>query len=232
MRASKFLVIGAGQFGAAIASKLADRGSEVYAFDNNEEKIETIKDDVALAVTLDSTDKKTLKAQQVDAVDAVVVAIGKNFEAVILTTVHLMELGAKRIIVRASGPQQIKILQALGVEEILTPEFEVATVVAEKLINPSVLSSLQLPDDHEIAEIKAPVDVIGRTIGDIDLPHKYELSLITIKREFEGEIVDGERQMEQHVMGVPTHDMKIESTDTLVVFGLMRNVTKFIEINT
>ena len=193
-------------------------------------KVEAIKDDVAMAVTLDTTDVRAIQSQNISEVDAAIVAIGENFEAVILTTVHLIELGIKRIIARASGPQQIKILEKLGVTEILTPEDEVAFVVAERLVNPSVVSFLQLPDNYEIAEIKAPKAILDRSIDDLDLRNKYQLTLVTIKREFETK-KKGEIIIEKHVLGVPSSETIIQPTDTLVVFGTIKDVARFIEIN-
>lgn len=118
-----------------IAKRLAEKGAQVFAFDPSEERIESIKEDVAFAVALDATDKKALQSQKINDMDAVVVAIGENFEATILTCVHLMDLGVSRIIARASGEHQKLILEKIGVPEILTPEDEVVFVVREKLIN-------------------------------------------------------------------------------------------------
>ena len=230
MKHNKFAVIGVGRYGSTIAKRLAEKGSQVFAFDDNEDKIESIKDDVAFAVTLDATDKKALISQSVSDMDAIVVAIGENFEATILTCVHLLDLNVKRIIARASGLQQKLILEKVGVHEIIIPEDEVAYVVREKLINPSILSFLQLPDDYEIAEIIAPKGVIGRTIDNIEFRNHYELTLVTIKREFEEE-KNGEKIKEQHVIGVPSSDSKILECDTLVVFGTEKNVQRFMDIN-
>ena len=156
MNYSKFAVIGVGRYGATIARRLAEKGTQVFAFDPDEEKIENIKDDVAFAVTIDATDLRALSMQNLEELDAAVVAIGENFEATVLTCVHLLDLGVKRVIARASGDHQRLILGKIGVTEILTPENEVANVIAEKLLNPNIVSFLQLPDDHEIAEIRAP----------------------------------------------------------------------------
>ncbi|RJS90794.1 NAD-binding protein, partial [Salinisphaera sp. Q1T1-3] len=73
---SKLAGIGVGQYGSTIALRLAEKGAQVFAFDNQEEKIENIKDDVAFAVTLDTTDAKALAAQNIQEMDAAVVAIG------------------------------------------------------------------------------------------------------------------------------------------------------------
>jgi trk system potassium uptake protein len=230
MNYSKFAVIGVGRYGATIARSLADKGAQVFAFDPDEEKIEGIKDDVAFAVTLDATDVRALGAQNLGEMDAAVVAIGENFEATVLTAVHLMDLGVKRIIARASGSQQRLILEKIGITEILTPEDEVAYVVREKLLNPNIVSFLQLPDDHEIAEIRAPKGVVGRTCDDVGFRNKYEMTLITIKRQYEL-TKNGEDCTEQHIVGVPKEDTVIQEKDTLVIFGTAKSVERFITIN-
>lgn len=230
MPSSKYAVIGLGQFGNAIASKLSERGAEVIAIDNSEQNIESIQDEVAYAICLDATDIKALKSQNIQDVDAVVVAIGEDFEALLLCTVYLQELEVKRIIARANGNQQRRILEKMGVEEILSPEDEVGKVVAETLLNPSVISVLKLPDDYEIAEIKAPKKVFNRTLKDIALRNKYHLNLVTIKREYELE-KEGEKTTDQHIIGVPTSETVIYDTDTIVVFGTAKDIERFIDIN-
>lgn len=230
MNYSKFAVIGIGRYGTTIARRLAEKGTQVFAFDPDEEKIETIKDEVAFAVTLDATDLRALKMQNLEELDAAVVAIGENFEATVLTCVHLLDLGVKRVIARASGDHQRLILEKIGVTEILTPEDEVANVVTEKLLNPNIVSFLQLPDDHEIAEIRAPKGVVGRTIDEIGFRNKYEMTLITIKREYEI-TKNGEETTEEHIIGVPKSETPIKESDTLVVFGAAKSVQRFIEIN-
>lgn len=230
MNYSKFAVIGVGRYGTRIAKRLAEKGTQVFAFDPDEEKIEAIKDEVAFAVTLDATDLRALKMQNLEELDAAVVAIGENFEATVLTCVHLIDLGVKRVIARASGDHQRLILEKIGVTEILTPENEVANVVTEKLLNPNIVSFLQLPDDHEIAEIRAPKGVIGRTIDEIGFRNKYEMTLVTIKREYEI-TKNGEDLTEEHIIGVPKGETPIKESDTLVVFGAAKSVQRFIEIN-
>ena len=230
MSHKKIAVIGVGKYGSEIAQNLASKGAEVVAFDLSHDKIENIKDEVALAVTMDSTDKKALIAQKINEMDAVIIAIGENFEATVLTALNLKDLKINRVIVRASGDNQIRILNSLGVDEILEPESEIASIVAEKLINPSITAFLQLPDNYEIAEIKAPKGIINRTLADVQLVEKYHLTLITLKRIFEEE-VNGSIKAQEHILGVLRPETVVYDTDTLVVFGTLDNVKKFIEIN-
>ncbi len=230
MRGTKFSVIGMGKYGKAIAHILSDRGAEVIAIDNREELVEEVEEFVALAVTMDATDGKALESQNIHECDAVVVAIGANFEALLLCCFQLKELGVKRIIARSNDENQKKILQKMGIEEILEPEKEIGVFVAEQLINPNIVSFLQLPDDYEVAEIKPPKDIAERSVEEVGLRNKYRLNLITIKRCFEEDKGDT-IEVVQHILGVPTSDTIIKDTDTLIVFGTSRDIKRFIEIN-
>lgn len=226
----KYAVIGLGQFGNAIAKKLSEKGAEVLAIDNDSKHIQNIKDDVAYAVEMNATDKKALIAQGVHDMDAAVVAIGEDFEALLLCAVYLLELKVKRVICRANGIQQRMILEKIGVQEVLSPEDEIGHIVAERLFNPSIISFLRLPDDYEIVELSAPKATINRSLNDIDLRNRYKLNLVTIKRQFD-EVRDGENVQEQHVLGVPSSKTIIQESDTLVIFGRTQDIERFCEIN-
>lgn len=230
MAQNRFAVIGLGQFGTAIARTLASRGAEVLAIDSNEDYVEDIKEDVAYAVCLDATDSKALRAQNIQDMDAVVVAIGEDFEALLLCVVFLIELNVKKIVARANGKHQRLILEKIGVTDILSPENDVGLAVAERLLNPNILTTLMLPDSYEIVEVKTPRTMINRSLADIGLRTKYNLNLITIKRET---IItrDDESVTEQHILGVPAPETTLLETDTILVFGQAKDIERFIEIN-
>lgn len=230
MGVSKFAVIGLGRFGQAIARTLANRGAEVLAIDSNEEYIEDIKEDVAVAVALDATDIKALRTQNLQDMDAVVVSIGEDFEALLLCTVLLQEIGVSRIISRANGKHQRMILEKMGIAEVLSPENDVGLAVAERLLNPNILTTLLLPDSYEIVEVKTPRIIANRTIEDINLRSKYNLNLITLKKQTEtGQ--NGNTEIVAHIVGVPTGETLIEENDTLILFGLTKDIERFIQIN-
>ena len=226
----KVAVIGIGQFGEAIAKNLSKKGVEVLAIDKSQAKIENIADDVAYAVAINASDKKALISQNIQDFDAVVVAIGEDFEQRLLCVALLLDLKIKRVIARAGGKNQRIILEKLGVKELWSPEQEVGIIVAERLMNPSILSYLQLPDDYRIVELLSPRKVAGRTLGDIDLRDRYKLSLVTVKEEC---IVGtkGLECIEYHVVGVPDTKYMVKPTDRLVLFGKNKDLDRFIQIN-
>lgn len=218
----KFAVIGLGVFGSAIAKKLSERGADVMAIDESEEKVERIAGDVAFAVAMDATNKHALEAQNIGDMDAVVVSIGSSFQEMLLCVFQLQEIGVKRIIARAQGPVQRKILAKMGIENVLSPELEVANNVAEQLTNPGVLMCVQLPDQYEIIEVEAPAKIVGRTLEDIGLRKKYNINLVTVLRKD----ADG-----HHIYGVPGPESRVNEGDIILVFGQVKDINRFIEIN-
>ncbi len=230
MENGKFAVIGLGQFGRAIAKALVKRGAEVLAIDSDPELVDELADRVTYAVAMDATDKKALIANDITDFDAVLVTIGQDFEQLMLCTVTLMELGAKRIIARAQGKNTRIILEKMGVKEILSPEDEVGVIVAERLVNPGLISYLQLPDEYRVAEIVAPGNVVGRRLDELDLRDNYNLSIITIKR-MEHDAKGDPGKKSQHITGVPVSSTVIEKDDYLIIFGKGKDLQRFIEIN-
>jgi len=117
----RFAVIGLGRFGQRLARALTADGAEVIAIDREVDLVEEVRDEVTLAVRLDSTDEEALKAQGIAEVDAVIVGIGEQFEAAALTVAVLQSLGVPRIYARAETTVQARILTASALTRSSTP---------------------------------------------------------------------------------------------------------------
>ena len=123
---SRFAVIGLGRFGRGLARALTADGAEVIAVDRNPKLVEAVRDEVTVAVRLDSTDAEALRAQGIAEVDLAIVGIGEQFESAALTVAVLRELGVPRIYARAESDIQGQILSRIGAHEIVNPEQESA----------------------------------------------------------------------------------------------------------
>jgi trk system potassium uptake protein TrkA len=133
MSSQRYLVIGLGRFGAALAESLSEQGNEVIAVDNHMNEVEAIKRKVAFALELDATDPIALQAVEPLRCTAVIVAIGENFEATVLTMAALRELGVQKIIARARSAREARILQAVGATEIIELETEMGRMFGRRL---------------------------------------------------------------------------------------------------
>ncbi len=130
----KVAVVGLGLFGRALAVDLARAGAEVVAIDTDMSLVDDVRDEVAVAVCLDATDVKELRAQGIHRVDVLVASIGNDFEANQLLVVLAKELGIQRIVARAPSANHARILKLLGAHEVVLPEVEVAERMARTLL--------------------------------------------------------------------------------------------------
>lgn len=225
----KFAVIGLGDFGWSVAVTLAQRGADVIAIDQDMEIINDIKDKVTYSARLDATDEKALISLGIDKVDAVIVSIGTHFESTILTSVLLLQMGVKKVVARVNSKLQETILKKLGVHQIINPELEIAAKVASNLVNEDVLDYIPLGENYNIVQVKVPHNFVGKSLQEIDLRLKYNLNLITIKRQFQIKGEDNTLTFKERIYGVPTASTVLEENDILILLGIDKDIKKILD---
>lgn len=225
----KFAVIGLGDFGWSIAVSLESKGAEVIAIDRSLEIIEDIKDRVTYAARLDATEEKPLRSLGVDKVDAAIVSIGTNFENTILTSVLLLQMGVKKVVARAASKIQETILKKLGVHQVINPELEIAARVATNLVNDEVLDYIPLGEDYNIVQLKTPQKFVGKSLQEIDLRIRFNVNLITIKRQYKVNEGTEDEIIKERIYGVPTATTIIEQNDILIILGKDKDIKKIID---
>src|SRR5690554_4921052 len=160
----KYIILGLGNFGASLAEKLTAEGNEVIGIDLNMTKVDAYKEKISHTICMDSTDEFTVSGLPLKDTDVVLVAIGESQGANIMTTALMKNLGVKRLISRAINPLHEKVLQAIGVDEIVHSEEETAERWAKKLCLNNVVDSFELNKDYSIIEAVAPKSYAGKTI--------------------------------------------------------------------
>ena len=126
------LLIGLGLFGQHVAHKLSSLGHEILAVDTDENRINTVLPIVTGAQIGDSTDPEFLKSIGVSNFDLCIVTIANSFQNSLETTSLLKELGARKVISRASTDIHEKFLLRNGADEVVYPEKQLASWVAIK----------------------------------------------------------------------------------------------------
>lgn len=178
----KSVVIGLGEFGNAAALSLAKNGVEVIAIDREMSFVESIKEDVDLAVCLDASKRAALEAHDVGSADVLIAAIGRNFEAQVLTVVHASNLGIPRIVARAVTPTHAEILREVGAHDVLNPEEAAARRLVQSLLIPNASAYFELSDAFSLTEIPVPPGAIGKTLAQLQMRTKYRLNVVGIQR--------------------------------------------------
>jgi len=221
--AQRFAVIGLGRFGYTVATYLAKSGADVIVIDSDQNIINEVSKHVGLAVCMNSTDKEALVAQGVDKVDAAVVAIGQNFEANILTTALLKELGVPKVIARASNATQKRILELIGADQVIFPEDAIGIRVAQSLLSSRIVDITTLFEGLSVAEVVAPKGLVGKKIGEIKFRQKYRCNIVVIKRKVDE--TDFSSDAKRYNV-LPEPDDTIHLGDILVVVGDEKDIEK------
>lgn len=227
MARRRFAVIGLGEFGTVLTRGLFEAGHEVLAIDNNMDNVETAASYSTHAVQLDACDANALHTQELEDMDAIIIAI-TEFESLITSADLLRKIEGPRILARYQNGLERKILGMLGIADTFNPDEEAARNLVEQLSNPGFHTSRVLEADYNIMELYAPASLAGQSLETCGLRRKYNLNLVTIKRR-PVEETDGDDEAKQRILGVPYGDTIIEDGDTLVLFGRKADLENFVD---
>jgi len=205
VKAKQFLVIGAGRFGAALATTLYELGHEVVVVDRSEEAIEVIMHRVTHAAIVDATDEEALRKLGCGNFDAVVVAIGDNLEANILATVAAKSVGARHVVSKVASALAARVLAKVGADEVVRPEHDMGVRVAKQLATPSILDAFELGPEHGVIEIEVRPPLVG-TLESLRLRNRFGVQAIAVNRG--GKLEVG-----------PSGDFELRPADKVVLIG-------------
>ncbi len=213
-----FAVIGLGNFGANVARELTKLECKVTAIDVDKTRMEALRDDVEVAILSDATDRAVLENLDVPHFDCFVVSTGKDSHASILITLHLHELGAQRIVVKANSADHARILAKVGATKALIPEKQMATQLSRTLAQPNLVDFLPLTGDYSVAELVPPKKFIGAQLADLRIRTEYRVQVIAVKDSDSDEY-----------RFAPGGDCRIKAADILVVLGKDVDIDKLRE---
>jgi len=207
-------VIGLGKFGRSCAIRLAELGFDVLAIDETQANVDSIKDDVALAVVADTTDPAELEAAGIKNCDTVVLTIGAEIERSVLTAAVLKEMGIRHLVARASSELHGRLLMRIGADDVVFPEHDMAIRLANRLSLSSIYDFLESSPDYDILEVPIPRTAAGKTLRDLDYRARFEINVVGIRRG--GEIL----------ITLHSNDI-LESGDRLIILGSVANLHRF-----
>ncbi|WP_068620156.1 potassium channel family protein [Paenibacillus tuaregi] len=213
MGKKQFAVIGMGRFGFSVANSLSSMGFDVLAIDSDEQRTQAVSHIVTHAVTADSTEEEALRALGVRNFDVVVVAIGENIQASILTTLILKDLGGPVIVVKAKNELHGKVLQKIGADKVIYPERDMGQRVAHHLVSPNILDYIELSDDYSILEIKVSSAMRGKNLIELNLRARFGCNVMAIKNGTKMNIS-------------PDASYRLHDDDILVIVGEKGDLTK------
>lgn len=210
-----FLLIGLGRFGNALATELCELGNEVLAVDAREELVQAVAPKVTHAVTADARDPEVLKELSAHSFDCAVVAVGGDIGTSALITLNLKEQGVPRVVAKASSHTHKKVLEKIGADRVVFPEYEMGVKLAHALSESNVLNFIELSEDASIVEIPVPDSWVNKTLRQLDVRNTYGVNVIALRRG-----------PKQKFMISPGGEDVLEPTDVVVALGKDKNINR------
>jgi trk system potassium uptake protein TrkA len=223
----KYIIVGLGNFGGSLGEKLTAQGNEVIGIDKSASKVDLYKEKISHTICMDALDEFTVSGLPLQSTDVVIIAIGEDQGANVMATALFKNLQVQRLISWAINPLHERVLQAIGVDEIVHPEEETAERWAKKLCLTNVVDSFELSHDFSIIEIKVPEQFVGKSIKDIAFREKYNLLALTTIKKTEVKSILGKSRNEEKVQGVASPDTVLEKDDILVIYGSNKDLQHF-----
>ena len=211
------LLIGLGRFGRGVAEKLNELHHQVLAVDKVEERVNDILPLVTDAQIGDATNEAFLRTLGVDNFDVCIVTIGEDFQSSLETTSLLKELGAKKVVSRASREVHRKFLLRNGADDVVYPEGQLAAWTAIRHTTDHMLDYIALDGEYSIYDLSVPEEWHGKTVGGIDIRKKYNLNLLAVREN-------------GHPSMAVTSDTLLRENQTILVLGKWKDVQKCFRI--
>ncbi len=204
----RFMIIGLGNFGAAIAEALTELGHEVVALDTDEKAIDHMADRVTQAAVGDGTEVEVLERLGAGDCDAAVIATGDDITASVLTTLALKDCGVEAIYGKATSDNHARVLEKLGVRETIFPERDTAQRLAHRLAAPKLVNFLELGPGFSAQEMTVPQHWVGKSLRQLELPRNFQVSIIAVHDH-----------LQDSFSATPDPDAPLTLSDSLLVAG-------------
>ena len=202
----QYLVIGCGRFGSSVAKKMCQLGNEVMVIDKDEDSINNIAELVTHTAIVDVTEERDLKSIGLGNFDVVIVAISSDIRASIMATVMAKEMGVPKVVCKAKDELQAKVLYKIGADKVVFPERDMGIRLAYNLASENILDQINLDPEYSIMEIVTPQNWVGKTIIELNLRAKYDITVLAVKTQ------SGLKVM-------PSPNYKMQDKNILIIIG-------------
>ena len=153
--------------------------------DTDELLIDKIADRVTRAVAADARDVDVLRKLGAGNFSRAIVAVGSDLAASALITMNLKSLGVPFILCKAQDETYRAILEKLGADRVIIPEWEMADKLALGLTHAGVMEYIELSQEFGIVEIEPSPDWVGKTIRQLELRTRYGMNVIALRTDAE-----------------------------------------------
>lgn len=214
--ADSVAVIGLGRFGISLALELMASGTDVLGVDVDEGIVQSLNGELTQVVRADSTQLEVLEQLGIGDFDRVVVSIGSDITASILTASLLLQLQVPVIWAKAVDERHGAVLEQLGVHRVIYPEKDMGRRVAH-LVRGAAADYLEIDNGFAVVKTVAPQVVQGRSLAEAGVRSTYGITVAAYRHE-DGEWTNA------------TPETVLGPDDTMLVVGPIHRVERFAQL--
>ena len=227
----KYIVIGLGKLGKVLAEALTSEGNDVIGVDVDMKLVEASKDTISETICMDTQDENVMKTLPLKDTNAIFVTYGEDIGSSVSTTAILKMLNAPHLIVRSISPIHETILKAMGVDEIISPEFDYAQAyVSRNQFGTNFVHWYKITATRHVIQVKIPESFIGSNIRNINFEDSFNLKLIAILRLSRNKNFLGQPDSRLEVLDNIDENSIFENGDQLVLFGEPIDYNKLVNV--
>lgn len=204
----RFIVVGLGNFGSAVAETLHTIGHEVVALDRDPERVDAISRRVTRAAVGDGTEVQTLKRLGAVDADTAVISTGADITASAMTLLACRDLDIPETYVKVISSVHARLIERIGVTETIFPERESGTRLGKRIASRLLLNYVQLGSAFGLQEMAVPSRWVGRSLRDLHLRHHHAITVVAVHD-----------MLTDTIYPVPDPDEPLKESDTLIVAG-------------
>jgi trk system potassium uptake protein len=208
-------VLGLGRFGRSLALELMREGLEVLGVDEDAKTAQSLSGRLTHVVEADSTNEEALRQLSIHEFDRVVVGIGSDLEASILTASTLVNFGVPHIWAKAVSHSHARILTQLGVHHVVRPEHDMGKKTAH-LVRGRLLDYIEFDDGYAIVKATPPRSMQGLSLEESKVRSRFGVTVVGVKQAGED-------------FTHATAETVVREGDLIIVSGPERNVERFAE---
>lgn len=180
-RTDPVVVIGLGRFGGAVAESLVRLGHEVLAVDERDEVVRQWADRLTHVVRADSTDVAMLKHHSIGDFSKVVIGIGSDIEASVLTVLAAQEAGADDIWAKANNARHGRLLHRVGAHHVVYPEHALGEQVARRVAG-GMMDFVEFDDGFALVKSKSPISCVDKSLAVSAIRTRHGVTVVAVKR--------------------------------------------------
>lgn len=194
----KVVIVGGGQLGYYLAQALEKTDTSVKIIEKNSKRCDFLVENLTKSIVLkgDGTDQELLLEENIGETDALVVVTDDEEENVLISLLG-QQMGAKQTITRISKSSYLPLVNAVGLERVISPRMSAANAILQFIRRGKVLSVTQIKgEEAEVIEFEALETsyLVGRPLAGLKFPKGAIIGAIV--RNGEMLIPDGESIIE------------------------------------